>query len=351
MGITIIKTNSGKFKAIIRSNNRLLKTKTFKRKTDAKAWAKRWEREYERMEATGDIYINKTLNDLIRELRSDLKHDNRSRFWRNQFGQKKLREITSNDIEGALATYGTGKVKRCNGLDGGGGSVVVDTRKKRTPASVNRMKASISAILAAGVRKHWITHNVAREVAALPENNKRTRYLTDGERSALLSACKLSSWEKLYLLVVLALATGARQAELLNLRWSDIDFVKSTALLRKTKNGDQRVLTFPTPVITELVKYRETGNGLVFASKNIPDKPFCFRKVWLEALREAKIENFRFHDLRHSCASYLAMHGASLIEIGQVLGHRSPQTTHRYAHLSTRHKAELTERVMSGLIT
>ena len=82
---------------------------------------------------------------------------------------------------------------------------------------------------------------------------------------------------------------------------------------------------------------------------------FRFRKHWDKALKVAGIEaqkteesdGFRFHDLRHTAASYLVMDGETLYTAGQILGHKSPQTTARYAHLSTEHKAEAAERVMS----
>ncbi|MBT6980831.1 MAG: tyrosine-type recombinase/integrase, partial [Candidatus Marinimicrobia bacterium] len=78
-------------------------------------------------------------------------------------------------------------------------------------------------------------------------------------------------------------------------------------------------------------------------------KPIDFRKPWYIALKRAQITGFRFHDLRHTAASYLVMGGATLHETGEILGHKSEQTTKRYAHLSTAHKGELSERVMSNI--
>lgn len=78
--------------------------------------------------------------------------------------------------------------------------------------------------------------------------------------------------------------------------------------------------------------------------------PFHFQKQWVKALKDAEITNFRFHDLRHSRASYLAMEGCSLLEIAEVLGHKSVQTTKRYAHLSTEHKAKVVSRVFDKML-
>ena len=71
---------------------------------------------------------------------------------------------------------------------------------------------------------------------------------------------------------------------------------------------------------------------------------------WYDVLKDAQVEDFRFHDLRHTAASYLVMNGATLYETGEVLGHKSIQTTKRYAHLSTAHKSSLTERIFSEVL-
>ena len=98
------------------------------------------------------------------------------------------------------------------------------------------------------------------------------------------------------------------------------------------------------------MKFREVGNALVVPGKRFPHKAFEFRKFWTAALEQAGIEDFRFHDLRHSCASFLAASGASLPEIGEVLGHKSMQSTNRYSHLTADRKQELTDNVFGGLL-
>jgi len=123
------------------------------------------------------------------------------------------------------------------------------------------------------------------------------------------------------------------------------------ARLADTKNGEPRTLPLPKPVIEELMRWREVGTGLVFPSDIKPGKPFEFRKHWDKLLIDAGIENFRFHDLRHSAASYLVMSGATLHETAEILGHKSIATTQRYAHLSTDHKAAIAERVLGGILS
>jgi len=80
--------------------------------------------------------------------------------------------------------------------------------------------------------------------------------------------------------------------------------------------------------------------------RNYDRAEYNFRVQWTRALQRANIKNFRFHDLRHTAASYFVMNAASLHETAEILGHKSTQTTKRYAHLSTDHKSALSERVM-----
>jgi integrase len=88
---------------------------------------------------------------------------------------------------------------------------------------------------------------------------------------------------------------------------------------------------------------RGTAHGRVFVSGGQAD--LNFSKAWTTALRRAGIQNFRFHDLRHTCASYLAMSGASLLEIADVLGHKTLQMVQRYAHLTEQHTQSIVERM------
>jgi len=381
---TITKTPAGNWKAQIRSGNTTIRSKTFRLKGNATAWARDFESDREKLDRTGDFII--TLSDLVKRIdedylqakkKADSRHeklkkkfpdtsDYRARYWIEKLGSDLISDITSEDIEFFLDEYEDGDAMRGNGYDSEGKKSVISTGKPRAAATVNRMKSSISTMLNYALitradkkdRKNKakllrVMPNL--KAAHRPEDNGRVRCLSDNELSALLSACRASEWDKLHLLVTLAITVGARQSELLNLRWNDINFTQKTALLSTTKNGEPRVLTFPEPAMVELKKYQEIGNGLIFASEKKPDQPFRFRKHWDKALQVAGIEakktedgdGFRFHDLRHTAASYLVMNGASLYTAGQILGHKSQQTTQRYAHLSTEHKAEVAERVMS----
>jgi integrase len=147
----------------------------------------------------------------------------------------------------------------------------------------------------------------------------------------------------------MAITTGARRGELLGLRWNDIDLERQTAYVQTTKNGQPKVLPLTDRVTKELTRFRQQDASLIFNSEVNPSKAFCFNKQWKKALAIAEVDNFRFHDLRHTTASYLAMSGASLLEIADVLGHKQISVTQRYAHLCIDHKEKLINSVMKDL--
>ena len=151
-----------------------------------------------------------------------------------------------------------------------------------------------------------------------------------------LKACRESPNPYLYLVVVLALSTGMRQGEILSLTWRDIDFDDGKITLQDTKNGERRVVPlvgFALELLKNFAKLRRLDTFLVFSGKN-RKKPADIRFAWEQALKAAKIKDFRFHDLRHTFASYLAMNKATLTELRILLGHNSPAMTARYSHLS-----------------
>lgn len=248
-------------------------------------------------------------------------------YWTQILGEKLIIDITSNDIYDGLQQLP-------NDL---------------TNATINRYKAAISVVFSYACKALDLPENPVRKISSLPENNERTRFLSEAERKRLFASCRASHWDKLYLIVLLAITTGARKGELTKLRWNDIDFERRTAYVSTTKNGQPKVLPLTDSVIRELQLFDSKDNGLIFASKVKEDVAYCFTKPWKKALEDAEIKDFRFHDLRHSCASYLAQSGASLLEIADVLGHKQISVTKRYAHLCIEHKSSLINRVMGSI--
>ncbi len=147
----------------------------------------------------------------------------------------------------------------------------------------------------------------------------------------------------------MAITTGARRSELLRLTWRNIDLKNKQATLETTKNGDRRLLVLTNEVVESLMTYREK-DGFIFPHPRDPYSHFKnFDKHWLSALQRAGIKDFRFHDLRHTCASLMASQGVSLLAISDVLGHKSIVMTRRYAHLCVQQKAQIVERVLGKI--
>ena len=195
----------------------------------------------------------------------------------------------------------------------------------------------------------WVEEHPMKKISKLPEPRGRVRFLDDKERERLLDACQnIRGADNLYLLVVLALSTGARHGELINLRWRDVDLTRKVIVLHDTKNKERRVLPLAHHAL-ELIKAhheaRDVATDLLFPAPRKPNEPWASRSAWQAAVTKAGLEDFRFHDLRHSAASYLAMNGASLAEIAEVLGHKTLAMVKRYAHLSEAHTAGVVERM------
>ena len=162
------------------------------------------------------------------------------------------------------------------------------------------------------------------------------RFLDDDERARLLQACRASANPLLYPIVVLAIATGMRRGELLPLRWNQVDFSRSTITLHETKNGERRAIPLVGLALNLLrgcYEVRRIDTDLVFPSSTIA-KPVDITKAWRTAIAKSAVVNFRFHDLRHTTASYLAQGGATPIDIAAVVGHKTLEMVKRYAHLS-----------------
>ncbi len=212
----------------------------------------------------------------------------------------------------------------------------------RSKATVVRYLAALSHAFTVAVKEWgWIEDSPIRKVTKPKEPRGRVRFLSEEERKALLEACKLSPNPFLYTAVVLALSTGMRQGELINLSWSDVNLEQGRIILEETKNGERRVVSIAglaLQLLQELEQNRSIVTPLLFPGKD-PRKPIDLRFSWEKVLEATKIKDFRWHDLRHSAASYLAMNKASLTEIAEVLGHKTLSMVKRYSHLSESHTA------------
>lgn len=273
-------------------------------------------------------------------------------WWVERIGTKRLDELSDDDVHVALEQLAERPSRFYAGKDADGRPIFKAKRERLAGSTLNRYASALAAVVTWAIHRRiapkGFDHPV-RRVQYRPESPGETRFLSDDERARLLEACKASKWPRLYLLVMLGLTTGARRGELLGMRWADVDTERRVIHVGRTKNGDPKVLPLVAAVVEQLEHFRGAPGALVFPSRLDASKPMVFEARWKQALQAAKVRAFRFHDLRHSCASYLAQNGASLLEIADLLGHRQISMTHRYSHLAASHRSALVGRVMGDL--
>lgn len=335
------------FRAKIRLRGFPTQSATFSRLKDLRKWVQDTEssirngRYFENIEAKKHTF-SETLDRYEKEILSTRPKTKAARktqlkWWRDRIGSHLLCDITPQ----LLSTYRDELGISCLNSN-------LDVTKHRKPATSNRYLACLSHVFTvASTEWGWIENNPARKVRKLKEPRGRVRFLSEHERERLLDVCKKSDSPCLFMVVILAISTGARKMEILDLKWSDIDFQRGAIVLNDTKNGERRSLPLLGQALTELrehSKVRNLHSPLVFPNP-CGDKPRDIRSAWETALKKAQIPDFRFHDLRHTCASYLAMNGATTIEIAQILGHKTLSMVKRYAHLSDSHVSEVVERM------
>jgi len=209
------------------------------------------------------------------------------------------------------------------------------------PASVNRELALLKHFFSKAVDWKKIKENPARGVKRLKGETKRVRYLVSDEIQILLSNCDGLLRGLLKPLVTVACHTGARKGELQNLKWPEVNFELGFISLLDTKNGERREIPMNETVKATL-KVMKRMSEFVFPNRNgkrIDDAQIQI--TFTEAVKRSGIEDFHFHDLRHTFASTLAMAGVELNDIRELLGHKNMSMTLRYAHLSPKHKAKV----------
>jgi len=223
-------------------------------------------------------------------------------------------------------------------------------------ATINREVGVLSKAFNLAMKQwEWCGSNPCSRISREPENNTIDRWLTQDEEQRLISGAKGYLNRQLTEIIVIALNTGMRQGEILNLKWQDIDFSRKVITVHKTKNKDPKVIPLNNTAIKIFSgKSRVvTISGYVFATQNATMiSRWNLQREFKNALRKAEIENFRFHDLRHTFATRLVQAGVDLYSVAKLLGHRDISTTQRYAHHCTeslRPSVELLESVTEVL--
>ena len=312
---------------------------TFTRKTDAVRWANQTEaaiiegrffKTAESQKHTLSDLIDRYIRDVLpRKAKVYVEYASQLKWWEEQIGDVRL-----SDLSTALISEKRDLLAR----------TITNRKKQMSPARVNRYMAALSTALNTSIREwEWMEDNPMRKISKLKEPRGRVRSLSKEERERLLAACKDSVNPHLYLAVVLALSTGARQQEIWGLRWPEVNLERGLITFTETKNNEFRSVPLEGHARELLLghsKIRRIDSDLVFPSKKNPVVRHDFRDPWNKALVVAEVEDFRWHDLRHSCASYLAINGVPMLTIAEILGHKTLAMVHRYTHLNTEHLTE-----------
>lgn len=195
----------------------------------------------------------------------------------------------------------------------------------------NRHRNDLSAIFNTALEMGCISQNPVKGIKKYPER-KIQEYLSQEHADALLAEARKDSFY-LYAIVYTALYTGKRQAEILDLEWSDVDFNNHTIrfLIRKKVGGKEEQVLLPPIFVFQVLAEQKRCH---------PEKPFpsfprrAWRRIRDKVDEDIGLPDRRFHGLRHRCATKMIENGATLYDVQYYLGHSSSTTTEMYAHIS-----------------
>ena len=182
--------------------------------------------------------------------------------------------------------------------------------------------------------------NPVRHVKFFRADTKRLRYLTNEEYQLLLDeATKVKRSPFLREAIEMAVHTGLRRGNLFSLRWEWVDWLNRLVRVPHTKSGRPHAVPFNATALAALQRLwsARSDGPYVFAhvtGQNAGEAVRDLKKGFRRAVENAGLEDFRWHDMRHTFASWLVMRGASLRAVAELLGHQTMQMTMRYAHLS-----------------
>jgi integrase len=269
-------------------------------------------------------------------------------------GRKRIGAVTRGDISQFLRDVAVGTTKRNVKTRKHGRSIV-----RGGKGTASRTVRLLGGIFSYAVRREYLKENPCRGVQ-LYKDKKGERFLTSEEFRRLGDALRLAETDGLpwnldtekrtkfrpakpenvrevfpshvAAAIRLLMLTGCRLREILHLRWEDVDFERGVLNLPDSKTGRKKIL-IPGPAVTILGELERLGDYVIAGRET--DKPRAdLNRPWRRIRHHARLDNLRIHDLRHSYASVGAASGMGLLALGKLLGHASPSTTQRYAHLA-----------------
>jgi site-specific recombinase XerD len=212
-------------------------------------------------------------------------------------------------------------------------------------SSANRYRSMLSSLFGYGVRMGLLRSNPVAQVKRFKESEHRVRWLKPEEEERLRKVIREKCPER-EPEFDLALYTGMRRGEQFTLKWDGVDLDRG--LLEVHGKGGRRFISVNKGAKAALIKLTALNLGnltLYVCPETKADAQRDWRRWFEDAIEEAKIEDFHWHDLRHTFASRLVMAGVPLLTVSQLLGHHSIVMTERYSHLSPDHRAAAVEKI------
>ncbi|ATY42702.1 site-specific integrase [Acinetobacter baumannii] len=225
--------------------------------------------------------------------------------------------------------------------------------KGLTNASINRVRALLSVMFNMAINHDLIQVNPVSKVSKFKENNQIERYLNAQEIKRLMDVLNAPHQHGIDNLIIVAivkflLLTGVRKREAMDMKWTDVDLTTGVWLLGENKSGKARRITLNQDALAILHSLPQQ-HAFIFANP-MTGQPFNdMRKTFQSIMKAASIRNIRIHDLRHNFASIAVNSGQSLYVVQHLLGHASPQTTQRYAHLQSSTLKQASEDVAAAI--
>jgi integrase len=200
--------------------------------------------------------------------------------------------------------------------------------KNVKPATVYQELALLRRMFNVAIREwEWLKDNPVSKLSfSVGDKNARDRWLSDEEEKHLVEAATNPSWFRSFLMV--ALHTGMRKGEILNLKWQEIDFKRKVVTVVKSKNDQKRTIPMSNTLFNTLnsIKVRD------ISSRVFPVSGWSVRQAFDKTIVKADLKDFRLHDLRHTFATRLVQNGVDLYKVKELLGHKTISMTMRYAH-------------------
>ena len=310
-------------------------TRSFTHKADAEAWGRKTERDIDTDDLSNSDRLSRIfLRELLERYSSEVLPKKRSgvieQFFVDRFLQHSIAALP-------LSRLGPIHISQYR-----------DERLQMVSGSTVHRELGVLRHVFEVARKDWgipLKSNPVHGITMPSVGRPRERRVTEAELSSMRRAC---SHTLLWQVITIALETGMRRGEIVNMRWKDIDWEVGTLHIPVTKNGHPRTIPLTSKALEVLRELHDTERsddtaGELEATEDayvFPMTGNAVRLAWVRLKEKAGVHDLRFHDLRHEAVSRFFEMGLSIPEVALISGHRDPRMLFRYTHLKAENVAE-----------